>query len=421
MKILIRQVCICDPKSPHHGKVKDILIENGLIREVGDRIPEQADHLISRPGLHVSPGWVDVFSHFADPGFEYKEDLETGAAAAAAGGYTDVMVLPDTKPVVDTKSQVEYIRKKSASLPVNIWPIGAITKNQEGRELAEMYDMHNSGALAFGDGLKPIQSAGILLKALQYVRAFEGVIIQVPDDNTIGSSGLINEGIVSTRLGLPGKPMMAEELIVARDINLARYAESRIHFTGVTSPKSLEYIRRAKDEGLGVTCSVTPYHLLLTDEDLVAYDTNLKVFPPLRTRDTVRELRMELLNGTIDCIATHHLPHEYDSKVLEFEHAQNGMVGLETSYSILKTAMPELSEERLISLLSLTPRKIFGLPLPVVDAGQACCLSLFDPAMAWTLDENDLHSKSRNTPFIGKKFTGKPIGMINGTKSFIRS
>jgi dihydroorotase len=421
MKILIQQARICDTKSPHHRKIKDILVENGIIREISDKIDAPAEFTFNHPGQHVSPGWVDVFSHFGDPGYEYKETLETGAAAAASGGYTDVMVLPDTKPAVDTKSQVEYIRKKSISLNVNIWPIGAITRNQDGKDLAEMYDMHNSGAVAFGDGLKPVQSAGILLKALQYVRAFNGVIIQVPDDNTIGASGLINEGIVSTRLGLPGKPMMAEELIIARDIKLARYAESRIHFTGVTSPISLEYIKKAKEEGLGVSCSVTPYHLFLTDEDLAGYDTNLKVFPPLRTRETVLALRQELLSGTIDCIATHHLPHEYDSKVLEFEHAQNGMLGLETSYSLMRTMVPELGEEELVSLLSTNPRKIFGLAEPVIEAGQSCCVSIFDPSFQWTLQENNLHSKSRNTPFIGKTFTGKPLGIVNGSKIFMQA
>jgi dihydroorotase len=421
MKILIQQACIADIQSPHQGHLKDILIENGIIKEIGDHIAADAERVIQEKGVFASPGWVDVFANFCDPGYEYKETLETGSHAAAAGGYTDVFVIPNTKPVVDNKTQVEYIRQKSRYLPVNVLPIGALTKNLDGRELAEMYDMHNSGAIAFGDGLNPVQSAGLLLKALQYVKAFDGVIIQIPDDKSVGAFGLINEGIVSTRLGLPGKPMMAEELIIARDIKLARYAESKIHFTGVSSPKSLEYIKRAKDAGLEVSCSVTPYHLFFSDEDLLNYDTNLKVYPPLRSQTAVKALRQSLLDGTIDCIATHHLPHEYDSKVLEFEYAKFGMTGLETAYSVLKTVLPELSEEKLVALLSTNPRKIFGLPQPKIEAGQPACITLFDPAAYRTPEEKTIRSKSKNTPFTGRELKGKTIGIINGDKLFLNA
>jgi dihydroorotase len=421
MKILIQQACISDQQSPHHGKVLDILVEDGRIKEISGKITTDTDKTVQSPALHVSPGWVDVFSNFADPGYEYKETLESGAAAAAAGGYTDVFTIPDTKPVVDTKAQVEYVIQKSRTLPVNVRPIGAVTRNLEGKDLAEMYDMYNSGAAAFGDGLKPLQSAGILLKALQYVKTFDGVIIQIPDDRSIGTNGLINEGIVSTRLGLPGKPLVAEELIVARDIKLARYAGSKIHFTGVTSPKSLEYIRRAKDSGLEVTCSVTPYHLYFSDEDLAGYDSNLKVYPPLRTRDQMLTLRAAIADGTVDCVSSHHLPHEYDSKVLEFEYAKYGMTGLETSYGVVKTVCPDLSENTLTALLSRNPRKIFGLDQPLIDAGQTCCLSLFDPSVSWVLEEKNIRSKSKNTPFIGKSLQGRPLGIINGERLFLNT
>ena len=426
MKILIQQALISDVQSPHYGTVKDILIVDGFIKEIENstdiiKHSVEKNNIIRQNGLCVSPGWVDIFSHFCDPGFEFKETMETGARAAAAGGYTDVLVIPNTQPVIDSKSQVEYIRQKSRSLPVNIWPIGAVTKKGEGKELAEMYDMHNSGAVAFGDGLNPVQSAGLLLKALQYIKAFEGVIIQIPDDKTVGTDGLINEGIISTRLGLPGKPMMAEELIIARDIKLARYTESKIHFTGVTSPKSLEYIKRAKDTGLGVSCSVTPYHLFFSDEDLLNYDTNLKVYPPLRTSSAIKALRESVLDGTVDCIATHHLPHEYDSKVLEFENAKYGMTGLETSYGILKTILPELNEKKIIELLSVNARKIFGLDKPRLEAGQSCSLTLFNPVSSWTLLETEIKSKSKNTPFIGKELKGKVVGIINGEKVILNN
>ena len=220
----------------------------------------------------------------------------------------------------------------------------------------------------------------------------------IPDDNSVGANGSMNEGIISTRLGLPGKPMMAEELIIARDIKLARYAESKIHFTGVTSPKSLEYIKRAKDSGLAVTCSVTPYHLFFCDEDLLDYDTNLKVYPPLRTKADIISLK-QAVDGTVDCIASHHLPHEYDSKILEFEYAKYGMIGLETAYAVIRTLFPGLPEERMTALFSDNARKIFGMEQPVIAAGQAACLTLFNPTAGWSLLETGIHSKSKNTPF----------------------
>ena len=239
MKLLIKKARIVDPSSPFNGQIIDIFIDNGIISQLGNELTLQADKEINIEGLHVSPGWMDVFANFGDPGYEFKETLETGAAAAAAGGYTDVMVIPNTNPCVHNKSNVEYITQKSKTLPVTIHPIGAITKNSEGKELAEMYDMRASGAIAFSDGINSVQSSGLLLKALQYVKTFEGTLLQIPDDKNINAHGLMNEGIMSTQLGLPGKPAMAEELIVARDIKLARYAESKLHFTGVSSKKSL--------------------------------------------------------------------------------------------------------------------------------------------------------------------------------------
>lgn len=413
MKVLIKQAQVIDPLSPAHGTVQDIFIESGIIREIKPQIEVEADQLIDGNDLFVSAGWVDVFANFADPGYEYKETLVTGSQSAAAGGYTDVFVIPNTKPVIDAKSQVEYICHKSASLAVSIHPIGAISKNCEGKELAEMIDMRSSGAIAFSDGLNPVQSAGVLLKALQYVKAFDGVVIQIPDDKTVGANGLVHEGIVSTRLGLPGKPMMAEELLVARDIKLARYADSKIHFTGVTSPKSLEYIRRAKASGIQVTCSVTPYHLFFSDEGLVQYDTNLKVYPPLRTKNDIVSLKQAVEDGTVDCIASHHLPHEYDSKILEFEYAKYGMIGLETSYAVLKTIFPQMKEERIVELLSTNARKIFGLAAGSINADSRASLTLFDPRGKTKVEPKTTRSKSRNTAFMGMELNGKVVAIIN--------
>ncbi len=419
MKVLIKQATIISSSSPFNGQTKDILITNGTITAIGDAISEKADQQIKQPGLCISIGWMDVFSNFADPGFEYKETLETGAKAAAAGGFTDVMVIPNTYPVVHSKSQVEYIIQKSKSLAVNIHPIGAVTKNAEGKDLAEMYDMHQSGAAGFGDGVNSIQSSGIMLKALQYVKSFNGTVIQIPDDKSIGTNGLMNEGIISTRLGLPGKPTIAEELLVARDIKLARYADSKLHFTGVSSAKSLEYIKRAKDGGLHVSCSVTPYHLFFTDTDIQQYDTNLKVTPPLRTATDREALLKAVADGTVDCIASHHFPQNWDSKTCEFEYAREGMIGLESLFGVVRELVIsnlEFGLENLVNLLSINPRKIFGIEIPEIKEGAPACITLFNTDEEYIFDEKMIRSKSKNSPFIGKKLKGKVIGIINKGK-----
>ena len=421
MTVLIKQARIVDPSSPYNETTQDILVESGIIKNIGNQLNISEGETISADGLHASPGWVDIFSNFSDPGYEFRETLESGSRAAAAGGFTDVFVIPNTKPVTDNKSQVEYLNRKSAALAANIHPIGAISKNAEGKDLAEMYDMRNSGAIAFSDGTNPVQSAGLLLKALQYVKAFDGVIIQIPDDKSIGTNGLVHEGIVSTRLGLAGKPMMAEELLVARDIKLARYTESKLHFTAITSPRSLDYIKRAKDAGLPVTCSVTPYHLFFTDDALKDYDTNLKVYPPLRSSAEQTVLLKAVADGTIDCIATHHMPLDYDSKVLEFEYAKNGMTGLETCYPVLKTILPSVSEKRWVELLSLNARKIFGLENPSIDENREACITLFSPQGKTKIEANEFYSRSANSPFAGTDLNGQVLGTVQNDKIFIRN
>jgi dihydroorotase len=318
---------------------------------------------------------------------------------------------------VHNKATVEYIVQKSRTLPVRVHPIGSITRNNEGKELAEMYDMEQSGAVAFSDGTCSVQSSGLLLKALQYVKAVDKTIIQLPDDRAINPGGLMNEGVVSTRLGLPGRPAIAEELMIARDIELVKYTGSRLHFTGISTAKSVALIRQAKAEGLYVTCSVTPYHLFFSDEDLKDYDTNLKVNPPLRPKSDRDALRGALLDGTIDCIATHHLPQDIDNKVSEFEYAKYGMIGLQTAFAVVRTAVPELSVERLVELFAIAPRNIFGLPATAIQKGARLSLSLFAYNEEWGFEHN--YSKSANSPFLGKTLTGRPLGIINQDKLFL--
>jgi dihydroorotase len=413
MKVLIRKAAIIDPTSPFNGQTKDILVEAGTITAIEDQLDSENAHIIESVALQVSPGWVDVFAHFCDPGLEYRETLASGAAAAAAGGFTTVFSLPNTQPVVANKTAVEYIVQQAKQLPVHIAPIGAVTKNCEGKDLAEMYDMKASGAAAFSDGLHPVQSAGLLLKALQYVKPFHGVVIQIPDDTSIAPHGLMNEGIASTRLGLPGKPIMAEEILVARDIKLARYTHSAIHFTGITSPKSVEYIKRAKAAGLQVTCSVTPYHLFFCDEDLSDYNTNLKVNLPLRTAADRKALQDAMADGTIDCIASHHIPQHSDNKDCEFEYAKPGMLGLQTVFPVINTLFPQLTAERLIQLLQQQATSIFDLPPNTIQVGAAASLTLFDRKMPFELTKQMIKSKSFNSAFINVPLKGKVIGTIH--------
>lgn len=419
MNVLIRQATIIDPSSPFHLQQVDLFIKEGIIAGIDSSLTGSADPIINIPGLYISPGWLDPFAHFCDPGLEMKETMETGANAAAAGGYTDVMVLPNTVPALHSKASIEYVIQKSTSLPVSLYPIAAVTKNTEGKELAEMYDMHSSGAVAYSDGTSTIQSSGILLKALQYVKAIDKTIIQIPEDGSISNTGLMHEGIISTQLGLPGKPAIAEEIMIARDLELTKYTGSKIHFTGVSTGKSITLIRKAKEEGIAVTCSVTPYHLAFCDEDLAQYDTNLKVTPPVRTREDKTALQNAVLDGTVDCIASHHLPQERDSKMVEFEYAQNGMIGLQTCFAGVRSNIPQLSSERLVELFSTNARKIFGLHLPGINRKEKATLTLFLPDKEWVLINDLIYSKSKNSPFLGMRLTGKPVGIINKGSLFL--
>jgi dihydroorotase len=416
MTILLRKVLVADPESSYNGLVKDILINNQQIIAISDSIKEHADIVFEEENTLVSSGWIDCFAHFCDPGFEYRETLETGASAAASGGFTSVFILPNTNPTIHSKSQVEYIVQKSKSLPIFVHPLGAVTKNIEGKDLAEMYDMNASGAIAFSDGLYPVQTSGLLLKALQYVKAFKGTIIQMPIDQSIGANGLMNEGVVSTRLGLQGIPSIGEEIMVKRDIDLLRYTESKLHITGISTAKSLALIADAKAEGLNISCSVTPYHLFFCDEDLHDYDTNLKVNPPLRKRADMLALRQGLIDGIIDCISTHHLPQNWDSKVCEFEYAKNGMIGLQSAFAIVNQSIPELSNDAIANVFSKNACKIFGLQGATISENAIANLTLFSKNSTTIISKENNNSKSFNTPFANQTLQGKVIGVVSKGK-----
>lgn len=417
MKILLKNPIILSPGSPLHQQQQNIFIENGTIAPIDMDAPQDADQTIEADGLCVSPGWVDGFAHFCDPGEEYKETLESGARAAAAGGYTEVMLIPNTTPPVSSKTQVEYLVQKGNHLPVVIHPIGAITKHIAGDELSEMYDMHQVGAIAFSDGLAPVQSSGLLQKALEYVKAIERTIIQLPDDNGIGATGLMNEGTVSTRIGMAGKPALSEELMIARDIEILRYTGSKLHITGVSTRKSVALIAAAKKEGLQISCSVTPYHLYFSDEDLQQYDTCLKVNPPLRTPADRQALIEAVQDGTIDFIASHHQPQDYDHKVCEFEKAAYGMETLESVFGA--AGVCGISAETFVKMQSQNIRKIFGLHVPAIAAGQRANLTLFQPDVSSIFEMKDIRSKCRNNAFVGKELKGAVLGIINGNQIYL--
>jgi dihydroorotase len=409
MTILLRQVKIADQHSPFNGQVKDILLQDAVLISIQDHYEGKADQIVDIPGTIVSTGWVDPFTHFCDPGYEHRETLVSGAAAAQAGGFTTVFVVPNTQPVVDNKTQVNYIIQQNQQLPIHVLPIGALSKKIEGKDLAEMIDMHHAGAVASSDGLYPVQSTLLFLKALQYVKTFDGVVIQMPIDKSLGSLGLMNEGITSTQLGLPGIPAIAEELMIARDIELLKYTNSKLHITGVSTAKGMALIEAGKKAGLALTCSVTPYHLYFNETDLTTYDTLLKVFPPLRTKSDQAALLDAVERGVVDCISSHHQPQDWDGKTIEFEYAKTGIASIETTYSTINYLLPKLKEDAIANLLSNNARNIFNLGSNTIQEGQVVDLTCFNPTIEVTHSKLASKSKSANNPFWDKPLKGKVV------------
>ena len=423
MNLLLKNVLIADASSSFFQQQKDILIVDGIIHQIEDTIQVNEAHttILHQPNMVVSQGWVDVFTDIANPGFEYRETLTTVSAAAIAGGFTQLFSLPNTAPKIDYQSQVAYLVEASKSLPIQIHPLGAISKNIEGKDLAEMYDMQNSGAVAFTDGNLPVQSAGLFLKALQYVKAFDGTLIQIPVDHKIGSFGLMNEGIVSTQLGLPGIPYLSEILMIKRDIDLLKYTQSKLHITGVATAEGIALIETAKKEGLHITCSVTPFHLMFCDEDLVTYDTNLKLNPPLRSRSDMMALRSAVENGVVDCIASQHAPQNWDSKVCEFEYAKHGSISLQTAFAQVNQVLPNLSAVQIANLFSNNVKVIFKLPNNPVEIGKAANITIFTRENETVLTQQNNQSKSANSALFNIPLKGKVLGVVAKNKVHLQS
>nr|MBP6314811.1 dihydroorotase [Chitinophagaceae bacterium] len=414
MHILIKKATVLSPDSKYHLKRKDILIKNGIIEKIADSINEKAKVIIDKKNMYVSAGWVDVFSDFCDPGFEHRETLESGVQVAAAGGYTDAFVIPNTNPPTANKTAVEYIKHETGL--VNLHPIGSVSKNIEGKDLAEMYDMKLAGAIAFSDGRKTIQNSGLLLKALQYVKTFDGIIIEIPEDKEITKNGLMNEGVVSTQIGLQAKASIAEDIHTYRNIELLRYTQSKIHLTGISTKKSIDLIRQAKKQKLNITCSVSPYHLLYSDQMLENYNSHYKVNPPLRSEEDRKALLKAVEDGTIDCIASHHTPQSWDDKQVEFAYAQSGMLTLQTTLQMLLQLESNIPIEKWVTLLSDQPRNIFSLPQPKLEVGANATLTLFSTTEPWTYNEKSNQSLSENSPLFQKTLQGKIVCVINNQK-----
>lgn len=404
---------VTDISAPDDHSRQDIRIRDGIIESIGSLHPEQGEVTQSWENAFVSPGWLDIGAQIGDPGFEHREDLYSAAQAAATGGFTAIACFPNTHPVVHSKSEVLYIRNKSAREAVHFYPIGAISQDCNGKDLAELFDMHTAGAIAFSDGSNPLQDAGLLLRALQYASAFNGLIINHPHHKTVAAGGQIHEGVVSTSLGLKGLPSLAEELMVQRDLSLLEYAGGRLHLHLLSSAKSVALVRAAKQAGLNITCSVAVANLCFTDERLTSFHSNWKVLPPLRSAADGNALLEGLLDGTIDFISSNHAPWDEESKNLEFPYAEFGMIGLETTFSLCRTFLGNtLSIKDLVEKMSLRPRQILGLPIPEIKPGARADLTIFDPDAEWILSEADIRSKSRNTPFFGQKLKGKVLGIV---------
>jgi dihydroorotase len=422
MSILIKNGHVVDPKNKIDG-VMDVWIEKGKIKKVAKGISEKAAHELDAKGKVVCPGLIDLHVHFRQPGYEYKETIETGLRAATKGGFTGVCPMANTNPVADTRSDMEFMRQEAARVGLgHLWPVGAVTLKQEGKELTEFGELRKGGAMALSDDGRPITDSNIMRRALEYSKKFDLVIMAHCQDEGLFCGGCMNEGAVSTRLGLPGIPVEAESIEVARDIQLADLTGGRLHFCHISSRRSLELIRQAKKHGSRVTAETCPHYFHLTDESVLHYNTYAKMNPPLRTAEDVRAIKEALADGTLDAISTDHAPHTDTEKDAEFDKAPFGIIGLETSLALSLAMVEEkvLSLSELVRKMSLAPAQILKLDRGHLSEGAVADVTVFDPALVWTVEKDKLESKSKNSPFLGWKLKGKATDVFSEGRQILK-
>lgn len=413
MKIIIREAKIIDSKSPFHNQSVDVLICDGIIKKIGKSIPNSEGATeVKLDNLHISQGWFDSSVSLGEPGFEDRETISNGLNVAARSGFTAIALQPNSSPIIDNQSQINFVINKSNGFATQLFPIGALTKNSEGKDMSELFDMKNAGAIAFGDYNKSIDNANLLKIALQYVQDFEGLVITYPQDENIKGNGVANEGQVSTQLGLKGIPNLAEELQIARNLFLLEYTGGKLHIPTISSEKSVQLIKEAKAKGLNVSCSVAVHHLVLTDEKLEGFDTRYKVTPPLRTEEDRKALVLGILDNTIDMITSDHNPIDIEHKKMEFDLAKNGTIGLESAFGALSTLFPL---DKIIEKLT-SGKTTFGIKNDSINIGSTANITLFNPEGKGVFTKENILSKSKNSAFLGTESKGKVYGIYNQEK-----
>lgn len=406
MNLLITGVTIADPNSQFNQKTCDVRVEQGKITAIGNNLkPADKEEVFDGTGAILSPGFFDLNCSIGDPGFETKEDIETATKAAMSGGFTGLAVLPHTKPVVHSKGEVAYIINKAKGNLVDVLPVGAVSHDLEGKELAEMYDMQQSGAVAFSDGSKPITDDGFMSRALQYVKGFNGLMMVHPENKSIAGKSQINESKTSVLLGMKGVPALAEEMHISRDIFLATYHDAPLHISNITTAGSVALIKKAKKDGVKISCDVAAHYLVFTEELLNDFDSNYKVKPPLRGKSDTKALLNGLKDGTIDAVCSQHRPQEIEFKAVEFEIAAYGIIALQTVLPLLIKA--GLDASQIAEKLAINPRKLLNLPVPVIAENAEANFTVYHPAKEWEYNTSNNQSKSANSPLLNKKLTGK--------------
>lgn len=420
MKVLVRSVRIIDKKSPFHNQVKDILIVDGNIVKIADSLSEDGAEVKEGNGLCVSAGWIDMRVASRDPGFEHKEDLVSVREAASHGGFTEIVLLPNSQPVVHSKDTLNYIRQSGRGGLVKLHVAGSVTKKAEGVDFTEMIDLHTAGAVAFTDGEQPVQNADLLLKTILYLQPLNALLMNRPEDKQLTIFGQMHEGMTSTLNGMKGMPSLAEEMMLTRDLKLLEYAlqkttfeltgEPILHISLVSTREAVDLIREAKQKGLPVSADIAAHQLAFEDKDLLDFDTNLKVNPPFRSAVDNEAIKKGLLDGTIDAIVSDHSPHDEECKNLEFDHADFGITGLETAFS-LSVMHSGLDMGDIVEKLTTRPRFILRQAEVTVAEGVPANLTFFEPETDWVFSKT--YSKSKNTPFLGKKLKGAVRGVFN--------